>query len=74
MGKHKTLWQIVTICFFLLLLSIKELATAGIGSSGQWWWIAWVFGGKLLIACALALTLYSGIGYLWKHRALVTVS
>jgi CDP-diacylglycerol--glycerol-3-phosphate 3-phosphatidyltransferase len=71
MGKHKTLWQIVTVCFFLLLLSLKELATVGIGKSGAWWWIAWNLGGGALIACALLLTLYSGIGYIWKNRALI---
>jgi CDP-diacylglycerol--glycerol-3-phosphate 3-phosphatidyltransferase len=71
MGKHKTVWQIVTICFFLLLLSLKELATAGIGASGLWWWTAWKFGGGFLIALALVLTLYSGIGYIWKNRALI---
>ena len=74
MGKHKTVWQIVTVCFFLLLLSIKEFATAGIGHSGMWWTIAWRFGGGALITLALVLTLYSGIGYLWKNRALISVS
>ncbi len=74
MGKHKTVWQIVTVCFFLLLLAIKELATAGIGQSGMWWWIAWSFGGKVLIATALVLTLYSGVGYLWKNRALISAA
>jgi len=71
MGKHKTVWQIVTICFFLLLLALKELATAGRGTSGLWWWTAWKFGGGFLIALALVLTLYSGIGYIWKNRALI---
>ena len=74
MGKHKTLWQIVTVCFFLLLLSIKEFANAGIGHSGMWWSIAWKFGGGALIALALVLTLYSGVGYLWKNRALISAS
>ena len=74
MGKHKTVWQIVTVCFFLLLLSIKEFATAGFGHSGMWWSIAWNIGGGILIALALALTLYSGVGYLWKNRALISAS
>ena len=72
MGKHKTVWQIVTVCFFLLLLAIKELATDGIGVSGMWWWLAWRIGGGVLIAAALGLTLYSGVGYLWKNRALIS--
>ena len=73
-GKHKTVWQIVTVCFFLLLLSIKEFATAGFGHSGMWWAVAWRFGGGALIALALVLTLYSGVGYLWKNRALISAS
>ncbi len=74
MGKHKTLWQIVTVCFFLLLLSIKEFATAGLGHSGLWWTFAWRIGGGILIGLALILTLYSGVGYLWKNRALISSS
>ncbi len=74
MGKHKTVWQIVTVCFFLLLLSIKEFTTAGFGHSGLWWGVAWKAGGGFLIALSLALTLYSGVGYLWKNRALISGS
>ena len=74
MGKHKTVWQIVTVCFFLLLLSIKEFATAEMIQSGTWWSHAWRFGGGVLIALALVLTLYSGVGYLWKNRALISAS
>ena len=64
----------MTVCFFLLLLSIKEFATAGFGQTGMWWSIAWNAGGGILIALALALTLYSGVGYLWKNRALISAS
>ncbi len=71
LGKHKTVWQIVMVIFFLLLLSIKELAGMGIGSAGAWWWFVWRYGGAVLIAMALGLTLYSGCGYLWKNRRLI---
>jgi CDP-diacylglycerol---glycerol-3-phosphate 3-phosphatidyltransferase len=71
LGKHKTIWQIVMVIFFLLLLSIKELAGAGIGNATIWWWLIWKIGGVALIACALSLTLYSGLGYLWKNRGLI---
>lgn len=70
-GKHKTIWQIVTVIFFLLLLSIREFAWIGYGSSGRWWYVAWKHGGRILILLALALTIYSGVGYLWKNRQLV---
>ena len=72
MGKHKTAWQIATVCFFLLLLAIKEFTNAGFGHSGLWWGIAWRLGGGALITLALVLTLYSGVGYLWKNRALIS--
>jgi CDP-diacylglycerol--glycerol-3-phosphate 3-phosphatidyltransferase len=70
-GKHKTGWQIATIIFFLLVLSIQEFNGFGIPEhflSG-----ALSYGGNSLIAIALTLTLYSGIGYLWKNRELLTV-
>jgi CDP-diacylglycerol--glycerol-3-phosphate 3-phosphatidyltransferase len=73
LGKHKTIWQIVTVIFFLLFLSIKELAGAGLGNTQLWWWIIWTYGGNTLIALALGLTLYSGLGYLWKHRGLIVM-
>ncbi len=71
LGKHKTVWQIVTVCFFLVLLSIAELERAGVITGLYWWAHAWKYGGGVLIAWALALTLYSGVGYLWKHRDLI---
>ena len=74
MGKHKTVWQIVTVCFFLLLLSIKEFAPSVTDTRDSWWQFAWNKGGGTLIALALVLTLYSGVGYLWKNRALISAS
>jgi CDP-diacylglycerol---glycerol-3-phosphate 3-phosphatidyltransferase len=69
LGKHKTSWQIVTVVFFLLLLSARELRP-GIEKSG-WWQIAWRDGGNLLLWITIGLTILSGLGYLWRHRALV---
>ncbi len=71
LGKHKTIWQIVTVIFFLLLLSLKELASLGVGNTSLWWWVIWKGGGTALITIALGLTLLSGLGYLWRNRALV---
>lgn len=71
MGKHKTAWQMVTVIYFLLLLSLAEMERAGWFFVGTPWTYAWNYGGPLLIAVALVLTLYSGFGYLWKNRALI---
>ncbi|MEA3213019.1 MAG: CDP-diacylglycerol---glycerol-3-phosphate 3-phosphatidyltransferase [Chthoniobacter sp.] len=71
LGKHKTAWQMVTVIYFLVLLSLLEFERAGVITGLYWWAHAWKFGGGLLIAVAVALTLYSGLGYLWKHRNLI---
>jgi len=72
MGKHKTVWQMVTVIYFLILLSLAEMQQAGWFFIGTPWEKAWHIGGPILIAIALVLTLYSGCGYLWKHRRLIT--
>jgi CDP-diacylglycerol--glycerol-3-phosphate 3-phosphatidyltransferase len=69
LGKHKTSWQIITVSFFLVLLAARELRYV----RGQtfWWSHAWSIGGNVLIWITVALTLYSGLAYAWKHRAVV---
>jgi phosphatidylglycerophosphate synthase len=71
MGKHKTAWQIITVVYFLGVLSIREIYH--LGSLPDHWYCSdpWSYGGAALIACALGFTLYSGCGYLWKNRALL---
>jgi CDP-diacylglycerol--glycerol-3-phosphate 3-phosphatidyltransferase len=73
LGKHKALWQIVTAGYFLLLLAVMEWERAGWVSLRvrKWWWPAWHYGGWTLAAVTLVLTLYSGLGYLRKHRNLI---
>lgn len=71
LGKHKTAWQMATVIYFLLLLSLLEFERAGVTGELTWWPLAFRFGGGALIALALVLTLYSGFGYLWKNRALI---
>lgn len=70
LGKHKTSWQIATVIFFLLLLAVRELRYAEGGP--MWWERAWVQGGAALVWITVALTLYSGLGYAWRHRTVVT--
>ncbi len=69
LGKQKTSWQVITIIFFLGLLSISELHYAS--EQDRWWSLAWHQGGPILVWIAIALTVYSGLGYAWKHRDLV---
>ena len=69
LGKHKTSWQIVTVVFFLSLLAARELRFAD--GEDVWWSRAWHEGGPVLLWITVALTLYSGLAYAWRHRAVV---
>ena len=69
LGKHKTSWQIITVIFFLVLLSARELEYAN-GETG-WWPRAWNQGGPLLVWITVILTVYSGLGYAWRHRDVI---
>jgi CDP-diacylglycerol--glycerol-3-phosphate 3-phosphatidyltransferase len=72
LGKHKTAWQIITAIFFLLMLSIREFASAiPTPSAALLYERIWYWGGAFLLVVTVALTLISGAGYLWKNRALI---
>ena len=69
LGKQKTSWQVVTVIFFLALLSLHELRYAN--ESSTWWFHAWDQAGPVLVWITVALTIYSGLGYAWRHRELI---
>ena len=69
LGKHKTSWQIITVIFFLGLLAAEELHY-GNRNSG-WWPRAWDQAGPILVWITVALTLYSGLRYAWRHRDVI---
>jgi len=69
LGKHKTTWQIITVIFFLGLLSARELHY-GNAESGWWYWARYE-AGPVLVWITVALTLYSGIRYAWRHRDVI---
>ena len=78
-GKHKTSWQIATVIFFLCLLSFWELTARAdsvgrgmnAGAQRDWSGLLWSYGGWLVSGVAVALTLYSGVSYVWKNRAVI---
>lgn len=72
LGKQKTSWQVITVTFFLALLAINELHYAD--ESTNWWSQAWNKAGPVLVWVTVALTVYSGIGYAWRHRALISTT
>ncbi|HEX8076893.1 MAG TPA: CDP-diacylglycerol--glycerol-3-phosphate 3-phosphatidyltransferase [Chthoniobacterales bacterium] len=69
LGKHKTAWQIMTVIFFLGLLAAAELHYGG-ADSGWWHW-GWNTGGPVLVWITVALTVYSGLRYAWRHRDVI---
>jgi CDP-diacylglycerol--glycerol-3-phosphate 3-phosphatidyltransferase len=69
LGKHKTSWQIVTVIFFLALLSATEIKRAS--DQQSWWRNSWGYGGTALLWITIGLTISSGVGYLWQHRGLI---
>ena len=70
LGKQKTSWQVVTVIFFLGLLSLHELHY--IDDKSSWWFGAWHEAGRVLVWITIALTIYSGVGYAWRHRELIS--
>jgi len=69
LGKQKTSWQVITVLFFLGLFSASELRFANEGS--VWWLRSWNQAGPILVWITVALTLYSGVAYAWRHRELI---
>ena len=69
LGKHKTVWQIVTVVFYMVLLSLAECIAGAQDSS--WWAFAWSHVGAAVLAIAVILTIWSGLGYVWKNRAII---
>jgi CDP-diacylglycerol---glycerol-3-phosphate 3-phosphatidyltransferase len=69
LGKQKTSWQIITVIFFLALLSMAELRYTS--ETTTWWLRAWDEGGPVLVWVTVILTVYSGLGYTWRHRELI---
>lgn len=69
LGKHKTTWQIITVIYFLALMSARELGY-GNADNGWWYWARYE-AGPVLVWITVALTLYSGIRYAWRHRDVI---
>lgn len=68
LGKHKTAWQMITIIYFLLLLTITEWTAT------PWLVNAWLLGMYFLLPLTTALTIYSGLAYLVKNRDLFNIN
>jgi len=69
LGKHKTLWQMITISYFLCLLAAGEWVSEPSGLLDR----LWVIGAWGLVPLTVLLTVYSGLAYLAKHRHLIRI-
>jgi CDP-diacylglycerol--glycerol-3-phosphate 3-phosphatidyltransferase len=70
LGKQKTSWQVVTVIFFLALLSLSELRY--VNETSTWWVRAWNQAGPVLVGITVALTIFSALMYAWRHRELIS--
>jgi CDP-diacylglycerol--glycerol-3-phosphate 3-phosphatidyltransferase len=68
LGKHKTAWQMATIIYFLLLLALREWTKPVSILETAWG------GGQWLVGITVVLTVYSGLAYLYKNRALISAA
>jgi CDP-diacylglycerol---glycerol-3-phosphate 3-phosphatidyltransferase len=69
LGKQKTSWQIITVIFFLALLAASELRY--LDERSTWWMRAWHDAGPVLVWITVGLTVYSALGFAWRHRELI---
>lgn len=65
LGKHKTAWQMITIVYFLVLLSVSDWTGA------TWLNVLWATGLTWLVPVVVLLTVYSGLAYLYKNWNLI---
>ena len=66
LGKQKTTWQLMTILFYLALLTAKDF----LGAETPAIIFSWNIIGPVLIGITLIITIVSGSGYVWRNRAL----
>jgi len=70
-GKHKTIWQIITVIYFLVYLTSEDPGMQWLDHLFELKILSPEFAGTALIAITLILTVWSGFGYLWKNRSLL---
>lgn len=66
LGKQKTTWQLITILFYLSLLTARDF----FGAETPAIIFSWNIIGPMLIGITLMITIVSGAGYVWRNRAL----
>ena len=70
LGKHKMVWQIITVCYFLLYASTAEPMFRWLTPAFSWAPFSPGFFGLICIIMMAGLTIVSGFSYFWKNRKL----
>jgi CDP-diacylglycerol--glycerol-3-phosphate 3-phosphatidyltransferase len=70
LGKHKTVWQIVTAVYFMLRMASTEPMFGWAAPLFTWKVLSPQVFGVIAIAMMTGLTLISGMSYFWKNRAM----
>lgn len=70
-GKHKTIWQMVTVLYFLLFQALEEWVRLEWISAMPYPRVLHEWLGNGLLVLTLILTMGSGLGYLWRNRELI---
>ena len=70
LGKHKMVWQVITVIYFLLRLASNEPMLAFTHAWYEWRPLSPEWFGRFTIFVTATLTIVSGISYFWKNRRL----
>lgn len=71
LGKYKTIFQIVTVIYFLLVLAAREPLFAWLNPVLDVRLFSPALLGTALVWVSLVLTMVSGISYVWKNRQIL---
>ena len=70
LGKHKMLWQVITVIYFMGQMAAAEPLLAFVKPLYAWWPTSPAVFGTFTVYFTALLTLVSGISYFWKNRKL----
>ncbi len=70
LGKHKMVWQIITVVYFMLASAIEEPAMSWIAPAFDPAYLGSAYLENFIVYFTTLLTLVSGFSYFWKNREL----
>lgn len=70
LGKHKMVWQVITVVYFLLFAASAEPMFHWISPLFSWKPLSPTIFGNFCIVVMTSLTMLSGFSYFWKNRKL----